>query len=270
MIPQLTAKEEKLLGNQIEIGKYVDEIINNLSRKYKRPPKGTEFLLFVLSKICSYNELIRLLKTQLEQDIPKLIRKHLELNANGKVVQEVDELLNKLMMQNGSTNMVVDSKLSDICAPIFKDVLGVSRKKARRNRDLLNKHRVLTINVMSSPGDGKTSLILQTIKKLKPETRVAVIEGDVASQFDADKVHQHGVPVIQVNIPGGCHLDSNMIEKALDNLLLEEVDLILIENVGNLICPAEFDLGEHKKAILLSLPEGCATAIQYQGTYISG
>lgn len=139
---------------------------------------------------------------------------------------------------------------------IKEDVLGVSKKKARRNRDLLNKHGVLTINVMSSPGAGKTSLILQTINKLKPETRVAVIEGDVASQFDADKVHQHGVPVIQVNIPGGCHLDSNMIEKALDNLLLEEVDLILIENVGNLICPAEFDLGEHKKAILLSLPEG--------------
>jgi hydrogenase nickel incorporation protein HypB len=109
---------------------------------------------------------------------------------------------------------------------------------------------------MSSPGAGKTSLILQTINKLKPEVRIAVIEGDVASRVDADKVHQSGAPVIQINIPGGCHLDANMIETALNNLPLEEVDLLLIENVGNLICPAEFPLGEHKKLILLSIPEG--------------
>lgn len=139
---------------------------------------------------------------------------------------------------------------------IKEDILGANETKARENQDRLDKHGILTINIMSSPGAGKTSLILQTINRLKPETRVAVIEGDVASQVDAEKVHQQGVPIIQINIPGGCHLDANMIENALNNLPLEELDLLLIENVGNLICPAEFDLGEHKKAILASTPEG--------------
>jgi len=139
---------------------------------------------------------------------------------------------------------------------IKEDILGANEKKARSNQDRLDKHGILTINIMSSPGAGKTSLILQTINKLRPEIRVAVIEGDVASQVDADKIHQQGVPIIQINIPGGCHLDANMIENALDNLPLKEVDLLIIENVGNLICPAEFDLGEHKRVILASMPEG--------------
>jgi hydrogenase nickel incorporation protein HypB len=139
---------------------------------------------------------------------------------------------------------------------IHEDILGANKEKARRNQDRLDKHGILTVNVMSSPGAGKTSLILQTINRLKPKIRVAVIEGDVASRIDADKVHQQGVPVIQINIPGGCHLDANMTENALNNLPLDEIDLLLIENVGNLICPAEFDLGEHKKVMLLSLPEG--------------
>ncbi len=139
---------------------------------------------------------------------------------------------------------------------IKEDILGANTEIAKRNQDRLDKHGILAINVMSSPGAGKTSLILQTINGLKPKTRVAVIEGDVASRMDADKVHQQGVPVIQINIPGGCHLDANMTENALNNLPLEEIDLLLIENVGNLICPAEFALGEHKKVMLLSLPEG--------------
>ena len=117
--------------------------------------------------------------------------------------------------------------------------------------------------MMSSPGAGKTSLILQTISSMKPETRVAVIEGDVASRIDADRVHQQGAPVVQINIPGGCHLDANMTENALDNLPLGEVDLLLIENVGNLICPAEFALGEHKRAMLLSVPEGDEKPYKY-------
>lgn len=146
---------------------------------------------------------------------------------------------------------------------IQEDILGANKEKAARNQDRLDKHGILTVNVMSSPGAGKTSLILQTIDRLKPKTRVAVIEGDVASRVDADKVHELGAPVIQINIPGGCHLDANMIDNALNNLPLEEVDLILIENVGNLICPAEFALGEHKKVILLSVPEGDDKAYKY-------
>ncbi len=136
------------------------------------------------------------------------------------------------------------------------DILSANDAIAQRNQDRLDKHGILTINVMSSPGAGKTSLILQTINRLKPKIRVAVIEGDVASRIDADKVHQQGVAVVQINTAGGCHLDANMTESALNNLPLEKIDLLLIENVGNLICPAEFALGEHKKVMLLSVPEG--------------
>jgi len=139
---------------------------------------------------------------------------------------------------------------------IKEDILGVNEEKARKNQDRLNENGITAVNIMSSPGAGKTSLIGQTINRLKPESRLAVIEGDAASQIDADKLHQHGVPIIQINIPGGCHLDANMIENALDNLPLKELDLILIENVGNLVCPAEFNLGEHKKVVLSSMPEG--------------
>ncbi len=139
---------------------------------------------------------------------------------------------------------------------VLKDILGANEAIARKNQERLDKHNILAINVMSSPGSGKTSLILQTINRLKPKTRIAVIEGDVASSVDADRVGKAGVPVIQINTGGGCHLDANMTESALDNLPLEDIDLLIIENVGNLICPAEFALGEHKKVMLLSLPEG--------------
>ena len=139
---------------------------------------------------------------------------------------------------------------------ILEDILGANAEKARRNQDQLDKHGILTVNVMSSPGAGKTSLLLQTISRLKQKARIGVIEGDVASTIDAENIKKLGVPVIQINIPGGCHLDANMIENALNNLPLGDIDLLLIENVGNLICPAEFALGEHKRVMLLSLPEG--------------
>ena len=139
---------------------------------------------------------------------------------------------------------------------VLQDILNANDGIARRNQDRLDKHGILTINVMSSPGAGKTSLILQTINNLKSKTRIAVIEGDIASSLDADKVHKQGVEVVQINTAGGCHLDANMTEYALNNLPLGDIDLLLIENVGNLVCPAEFALGEHKRVMLLSLPEG--------------
>ena len=139
---------------------------------------------------------------------------------------------------------------------VLQDILSANDGIARKNRGRLDKHGILTINVMASPGAGKTSLILQTISNLKQEARIAVIEGDIASKLDADKVHKQGVEVVQINTAGGCHLDANMTESALNNLPLEDIDLLLIENVGNLVCPAEFALGEHKKVMLLSLPEG--------------
>ena len=139
---------------------------------------------------------------------------------------------------------------------ILKSILSANEAIASRNREQLDKHGILTINIMSSAGAGKTSLVLQTIHQLKPEMKVAVIEGDVASSIDADKVSQQGAPVVQINTDGGCHLEANMIENALNNLSLDGIDLLLIENVGNLICPAEFTLGEHRKIMLLSTPEG--------------
>ena len=146
---------------------------------------------------------------------------------------------------------------------VLRDILSANDGIARKNQSLFNKHGILTINVMSSPGAGKTSFILQTIEKLKGKVRIAVIEGDVASTIDADKVSQQGVTAVQINTAGGCHLDANMTENALNNLPLGDIDLLLIENVGNLICPAGFALGEHKRVILLSLPEGDDKAYKY-------
>jgi hydrogenase nickel incorporation protein HypB len=139
---------------------------------------------------------------------------------------------------------------------IAEDILGANEEKARSNQNRLDQHGILTINIMSSPGAGKTSLILRTINQMKQKVRITVIEGDVASSIDAEKVNELGIAVVQINTEGGCHLDANMIEHALSNLPLEDTDLLLIENVGNLICPNEFALGEHKRVMLLSLPEG--------------
>ena len=151
---------------------------------------------------------------------------------------------------------------------VLRDVLSANDAIARRNRSRLDKHNTLAVNVMSSPGAGKTSLILRTIEKLKGQIRIAVIEGDVASTIDADKVSKEGVAVVQINTAGGCHLDANMVENALNNLPLEEAGLLFIENVGNLICPAGFALGEHKRVILLSTPEGDDKAYKYPTIFI--
>jgi hydrogenase nickel incorporation protein HypB len=139
---------------------------------------------------------------------------------------------------------------------VKEDVLGANTENAKTNRERVDRHGILMLNIMSSPGAGKTSLIMQTIQRFKGKTRIAVIEGDIASTIDADKVSAQGVPAVQINTGGACHLDAGMISKALDNLDLDRTDLILIENVGNLICTAEFALGAHKKVMLLSVPEG--------------
>jgi len=152
---------------------------------------------------------------------------------------------------------------------VLQDILSANDAIARRNQSRFDKHGILTINVMSSPGAGKTSLILQTINHLKEKVRIAVIEGDVTSTIDADKINKQGVTAVQINTGGGCHLDANMTENALDNLPLDDIDLLLIENVGNLICPAGFVLGEHKRAMLLSLPEGDDKPYKYPSMFTS-
>jgi hydrogenase nickel incorporation protein HypB len=139
---------------------------------------------------------------------------------------------------------------------VKEDILGANEERAKTNRELLDKHHNLLINIMSSPGAGKTSLIMQTIRRFKKKFRIAVIEGDIASTIDADRISDQDIPAIQINTGGACHLDANMIEKALDKLALDRTDLIIIENVGNLVCPAEFALGAHRNIMLLSVPEG--------------
>ena len=146
---------------------------------------------------------------------------------------------------------------------ILKNILGANDQIAERNRMLLEQNNIFTVDIMSSPWAGKTSLILQTIKRLKDKTRIGVIEGDVSSSIDAEVVGREGVPVIQINTGGSCHLDANMVSNALNNLPLTNIDLLFIENVGNLICPASFALGEHRRVIISSIPEGDDKPLKY-------
>ena len=150
---------------------------------------------------------------------------------------------------------------------VGEKVLVANEVKARENKSRLDRHRILTINIMSSPGAGKTSLILNTIKHYKNKVSIAVIEGDVASSVDAEKVNAAGIPVIQINTAGGCHLDANMVAPALDGLPLEKTDILFIENVGNLICPNNYALGEDKKIMIASLPEGDDKPYKYPAMF---
>jgi len=146
---------------------------------------------------------------------------------------------------------------------VLKDILSANDQIAQENRQLLDNNGVLTINVMSSPGAGKTSLILETIRRLKGDVKIGVIEGDVSSSIDAETIGKEGVPVIQINTGGECHLDASMIYRALSNLPLQDIELLFIENVGNLICTAEFAIGAHKNLVISSTPEGFDKPLKY-------
>jgi hydrogenase nickel incorporation protein HypB len=139
---------------------------------------------------------------------------------------------------------------------VLRNILDANDQIAARNQELLDKNNILALNIMSSPGAGKTSLIMETIKRLKDRAGIAVIEGDIASTIDADRISQQEVPVVQINTGGQCHIDANMVNNALESLSLQDIDLLLLENVGNLVCPAEFRTGAHKRVMLLSVPEG--------------
>ncbi|GAH56332.1 unnamed protein product [marine sediment metagenome] len=146
---------------------------------------------------------------------------------------------------------------------VLKDILSANEQIAERNRQLLDSKGVFAVNLMSSPGAGKTSLILESIKRLKGKTRIGVIEGDVSSSLDAETIGKESIPVIQINTGGTCHLDANMLSGALSNLPLQDIQILFIENVGNLICPAGFALGEHKKVLVSSIPEGDDKPFKY-------
>ena len=125
------------------------------------------------------------------------------------------------------------------------------------------RRRSIVINLMSSPGAGKTSLVEKTILALRDRFRIGVIEGDIQSTYDADRVARSDTPVVQINTGGGCHLDANMIREALPDLDLDALDLLIVENVGNLVCPAEFRIGEDAKVMILSTPEGADKPAKY-------
>ena len=151
--------------------------------------------------------------------------------------------------------------------PIVENILSANERLADENRRMLAERGILVVNVMSSPGAGKTSLILRTIEALREQMRIGVIEGDVASRVDADTIEQLGVPVVQINTGGTCHLDANMIRGSLDQLPLDDLDLLLIENVGNLICPTDFALGEALKVMIPSVPEGDDKPYKYPAMF---
>ncbi len=139
---------------------------------------------------------------------------------------------------------------------VLHGLLDENDHTARHNRDHFNAHGVLAVNLMSSPGAGKTALLEATIKELGDEFRMAVIEGDLETENDAERIRNHGVTAIQITTGSACHLDAHMVHDALHGLDLSAFDIVFIENVGNLVCPASFDLGQHNNVVLLSVPEG--------------
>ena len=146
---------------------------------------------------------------------------------------------------------------------LVKNILEVNDRIARENRMIFDQNGIFVINMMSAPGAGKTTLLEKTINALKDRIRIGVIEGDIATTRDAEKIEATGVPVVQINTGSACHLDGNMIRGILDDLPLSEIELLIIENVGNLVCPAEFNVGENTKVMLLSATEGDDKPLKY-------
>lgn len=146
---------------------------------------------------------------------------------------------------------------------IQRDVLRGNEEWAGRNRIFIKEKGTCVMNLMSSPGAGKTSLLEQLIPKLSVHLKVGVIEGDICTTLDAERIARLGIPAIQINTHGACHLDARMVHDALQHMLEASLDLIFIENVGNLVCPADFDLGEHHRIAILSVTEGADKVEKY-------
>lgn len=146
---------------------------------------------------------------------------------------------------------------------IKTDILAENSIQGIDLRRTLQSHKTKMINLMASPGSGKTSVILATIEQIKQDLSFAVIEGDIESMVDSNKVKDHGVAAVQINTGGACHLDVPMIKPALNLIDLPKTDIIFVENIGNLVCPAEFDIGENLKVMILSVPEGHDKILKY-------
>jgi hydrogenase nickel incorporation protein HypB len=150
---------------------------------------------------------------------------------------------------------------------VIEDILSANDHLAEKNREVFNQAGVFAVNIMASPGAGKTTFIIKTLEALQGRLRMGVIEGDLATSIDADKAASAGIPAVQINTGGGCHLDAVMVSNALPVLPLETLDLVIIENVGNLVCPANFSLGTHMNVLIASIPEGDDKPYKYPGMY---
>ncbi|MFC1936800.1 hydrogenase nickel incorporation protein HypB [Chloroflexota bacterium] len=150
---------------------------------------------------------------------------------------------------------------------IIENVMKANQIIAVENRKNLDAAGVFSINLMASPGAGKTSLIENTIPHLVKDHQVAVIDGDIATSIDAERAEAAGAASVQINTGGECHLDANMIQQALVKFDLDQIDLLIVENVGNLVCPANFQLGTHKSVLIASVPEGDDKPYKYPGIY---
>lgn len=150
---------------------------------------------------------------------------------------------------------------------VVEEILSANDRLADENRARLDDAGVFAINLMASPGAGKTSLIVRTVEALRGRVRMAVVDGDLASTLDADRVAALGIPAVQVNTGGACHLDAVMLHSALPQLALEGLDLLVVENVGNLVCPASFRLGVHRDVLIASVPEGDDKPYKYPPMY---
>jgi hydrogenase nickel incorporation protein HypB len=150
---------------------------------------------------------------------------------------------------------------------VVEQVLGANEQVAAQNRARLDSVRLFSINMMASPGAGKTSLVERTVHGLSGDLRIGVVEGDLATSLDADRASAAGARAVQINTGGQCHLDAPMLRGALDQLELDDLDLLIVENVGNLICPAAFQLGTHRSVLIASIPEGDDKPYKYPGTY---
>ncbi len=144
-----------------------------------------------------------------------------------------------------------------------QNVLEANDLTAAKNRAIFQQKGIYVLNLISSPGSGKTSLLVETLRRLKGELRCAVIEGDLQTSHDAMRISETQAPVVQINTRGGCHLNAAQVSSALNDLPLDEVDLIFIENVGNLVCPSSFDLGEDEKVVIMSITEGEDKPVKY-------
>jgi hydrogenase nickel incorporation protein HypB len=151
--------------------------------------------------------------------------------------------------------------------PVVEKILSANDRLAQENRTLIDAAGLFSINIMASPGAGKTSLIEQTVRALQGTVRVGMINGDIATSLDADRVLAAGAEAVQINTGGECHLDAVMLHDALPRLDLKSIDLLIVENVGNLVCPASFSLGTHKSVLVASIPEGDDKPYKYPGMY---